>query len=439
MDRKRKLDSTYAEDVMTRHGSLTIPEIVSIIIAIDDSKSLQENIKNKTIRNINMHITEHTRKTILMKACEAGSIECVKVLLANNSNVNDIDYYQKSALSYAAESGNVNILNIILSHDELDIDLVYETLHEPLSIISPSFPLSIEIVKLLVSRLPDVNRRVHGDCILLNHAVRGGYLDIVRLLLIAGADPCITDVSGRDALELASKEGRIDAIRLLFESNSPNTITTESISNAYLCACYYGRIDIVRYLLSKGADVNATEEDGYLAIDYVISDSMGKSNILLTKLLIESGFNVNAIYLLRSVLYYACIQRSTEVVQLLLEHGAHPDIHYPDGHALLPELVEETCQLRADYTEYITLLLGRGANVNIAHSVTGLTALMIAGSAANIDLVKLLLEHGADVTQVNREGKSVLDIGRTRSHSKVAELYEQYIDSNRVDAKAILK
>ena len=122
----------------------------------------------------------------------------------------------------------------------------------------------------------------------------------------------------------------------------------------------------------------------------------------------------------------------------MLEHGVDPNIHYPDGSSLLLELVKESCDYGTNDLKLITL--DHGANVNIAHAVTGQTALLIAGAAANADLVKLLLEHGADVTQVDREGKSVLDmLGRTRSHAKLAELCEQYIDSNRVDSKAILK
>ena len=66
--------------------------------------------------------------------------------------------------------------------------------------------------------------------------------------------------------------------------------------------------------------------------------------------------------------------------------------------------------------------------------------LMMAALELNIDLVKLLLEYGADVTQVNREGKSVLDLlGRTRKYGKVVKLCTSYIDSNKPGAKLLLK
>lgn len=432
------------------------------------------------------------------------------MLLANKADVNYIDYNNRNAVTSAAESGNIDIVNMILSHDGLYIELVYDALHDPLCSGSSNFYLSTEIAKLLISRLPDVNCRVQRSCVLLNHAVSGRYLGMISLLLESGADPNVTDSSGVDALFIACSEGYLDIVRQLFEFDSSHKISMESINKAYLCACYFGRVDMVRYLIEKGADINAVGGDGGPAIDYAIH----KNNIPLAKLLIEKGLDVNAIYLSRSALYFACMlmydemlqllfdsgadpdlrypdgstlllncihitcdkradytpyialllthgadvnmsygltgmtilmiatfaSAKNDLVELLLEHGADPNVHRSDGSCLLLNLIQLTCEKRTDYTTYITFLLDREANVNISHSATGQTALMIAGAAANTDLVKLLLEHGADVTQFSREGKGVMDmLGRTRSHAKVAELCEAYIDSNRVDSKAILK
>ena len=511
MDRKRKLDSTAEErlEEAKPHSDLITSEELDSIIHADDYKRLKENIENGKIKDVNMIVTESSHRSLLMMACEIGSIECVKILFANKADVNYTDYDDWSAVTSAAESGNVDIVKLVLSRDELNIDLVYDALHAPLCSGSANFRLSTEIAMLLISRLPDVNRRVRGSCVLLNHAASGGYLDIVRLLLESGADPNVTDNVEYDALYDACSEGHFDVVKLLFEFDSPHKITEETINSAYLCACYDGHLEIVSYLIGKGADVNATGGGGRLAIDYAIR----KNNIPLAELLMESGFNVNTIYYERSALHFACLRRHDDMAKLLLEHGADPNLRYPDGSSALLKLVTFTCDNQADYTAYVLLLLARGANVNLAHERTGQTALMIAGAAANtglvkllleygadpnlhytdgssllfklvkstcekrsnytafmtllldrgvnvntahattgqtalmaaaqaqdVDLVKLLLEHGADVTQVNREGKGVLDmLGRTRSHAKVAELCQAYIDSNRVDSKPLLK
>ena len=455
MDKKRKVDSIEEEkeeeegDILPHSDLITPQEILSIFEA-DDYKRLQENIEKGLIKNDDFSADEQSnfavalfriftsahRKSLLMEACEAGAIECVKVLLANNFEVNYMDDNAETALSSAVKSGNIEIVNLLLTRSGFDLDLVYDTIHDHLYAPPSGFKLSTEIAKLLISRLPDVNRRILGGHVLLNQAAFHGHIDIVRLLLDSGADPTVNDHGGGDALYVASMEGHLGIVKLIFESDSPPKPTAASINKASLCACSENHTEVVRYLISKGADVNALDDDHRFGIDYAIR----RNNIPLAKLLIESGFNVNAVRLNRSELFLACAQKRTELVQMLLDSSADPDLRYPDGSTLLLELVQDTCEKLADNTPYITLLLDRDANVNIAHERTGQTALMIAGAAANADLARLLLEHGADVTQVNREGKSVLDmVGRTRSHAKVAELCQAYIDSNRVDSKVILK
>ena len=442
MDRKRKLDSTevgVVEGIKSNCASIRSREIMCIILA-DDYIRLQENIEKGLIKDVNMLFTNETDKSLLMAACEAGSIECVKVLLVNNADVN---YESKlsTVLTSACKSGNIDIVNLILSSD-FKIELLYLTLYYHLFVPPSTIQLLTELVTLIISRLPDVNRWVHGDRLLLHQAAFGGHVDLVRMLLERGADPNIISMGGCDALYLASLHGRLDVIKLLLESDIPHKISIKSINNAFFECCLQGYIDAVRYLISKGAQVNAAEEDGDFAIDYAIR----KNNLPLAKVLIEGGFDVNNThlnYLEVPLLFLACRPHIIDMIQLLLDSGADPNVRYGGGSSVLLDLVTDTCAKRAGYVDMplvITLLLTHGAHVNIAHERTGETALMIAAQAQHIDLVKLLLEYGADVTQVNRKGKSVLDmVGRTRSHAKVAELCQAYIDSNRVDSKAILK
>ena len=70
--------------------------------------------------------------------------------------------------------------------------------------------------------------------------------------------------------------------------------------------------------------------------------------------------------------------------------------------------------------------------------MTGDTALMVACRHEDTRLVKLLLEHGADVTAINHNGESVADlIGDTTVMIQLHALYVQYVDRN--VPKCILK
>ena len=67
----------------------------------------------------------------------------------------------------------------------------------------------------------------------------------------------------------------------------------------------------------------------------------------------------------------------------------------------------------------------RGANVNvrvIGGILTGYTALMFATYRGRIDIVKLLIEQGADIHATTKLGDSALFIAITQEHANVAKL-----------------
>jgi len=63
-------------------------------------------------------------------------------------------------------------------------------------------------------------------------------------------------------------------------------------------------------------------------------------------------------------------------------------------------------------------------NINVADS-TASTALMIACSRGHIEIVKILLEHGASTVPTNIYGKSALDLAQEKQHSRIVELLNQ--------------
>ena len=87
-------------------------------------------------------------------------------------------------------------------------------------------------------------------------------------------------------------------------------------------------------------------------------------------------------------LMYAALYGDTDALRRLLAHGADPNIQNEAGATAL--------MWAADDLEKTQLLIEHGAEVN-ARSTEGRTALLIAaGRAGSKDIVKLLLDHGAN-------------------------------------------
>lgn len=100
----------------------------------------------------------------------------------------------------------------------------------------------------------------------------------------------------------------------------------------------------------------------------------------------------------RTPLRFGLLYGSSEVVELLLDHGAVDKNH-----------TEDPLCVASRETQKAELLLDRGANVNAACTLS-YSPLMTAVINGNISLVQTLILYGADVNAINDHGSTVLVI-----------------------------
>jgi ankyrin repeat protein len=158
-------------------------------------------------------------------------------------------------------------------------------------------------------------------------------------------------------------------------------------------AATVGSVDAMKFLIAKGADVNAqTTTSGATALIWSATD------LAKVKLLVEHGANVNtATERGRTALLIAVMSDgSADIVRFLLERGA--DIKHTD---FLKTTALRAATLGND-TETIKMMIDAGVDVNAA-DLPGITPLMMAaGWNGNLAAVKMLLAKGANVNAVSR-------------------------------------
>jgi ankyrin repeat protein len=160
-----------------------------------------------------------------------------------------------------------------------------------------------------------------------------------------------------------------------------------------------GRTDVVVALLKERIDVNAPAGDGSTALHWAVH----RDDLATVERLLDARANVNvADDHGVSPLLLACTNGNVALVERLLAAGANPNMATASGHRPLME------GSRTGRTAVVRALIAAGADVNAADPFHGQTALMWAAAHRHPPLVRLLLEHGADVRGRSKVGFSSL-------------------------------
>jgi quinoprotein dehydrogenase-associated probable ABC transporter substrate-binding protein len=189
---------------------------------------------------------------------------------------------------------------------------------------------------------------------------------------------------------------------------------TQELSNAVIANDF----DRVKFLVSKGADVNKADNQGWTPLQSAARQRHDK----MIALLIELGADVNVGE--PTPLVAAVMRDHVPSVKVLLEHGADVEKSGQDGFKPLPLAIAE------DKYESAKTLMEAGAKVNEPSGDDGLTPLMIAagqtspaegamflpGSTRPTDIARGLLDRGADVNAQSKSGATALMIAAAHNN-----------------------
>ena len=150
-------------------------------------------------------------------------------------------------------------------------------------------------------------------------------------------------------------------------------------------------MDMTKLLLKHGAkpDIHIDGEDTLLLV------ASEAENTELVGTLLDAGSDINWNGGMNgTALYVACRKQKTEMVKLLLAHGANPNIQQCDryDHALQAACVN-------GHEEIVDLLLKHEAKTDLIGGYFD-NALQAACVAGNVSITRMLLSHGADATRI---------------------------------------
>ncbi|MYF19452.1 MAG: hypothetical protein F4218_02130 [Synechococcus sp. SB0677_bin_5] len=170
-----------------------------------------------------------------------------------------------------------------------------------------------------------------------------------------------------------------------------------------MLAAAAGHADMVQLLIDAGAELDAREEGTRTALLLAVAALDNDAATLEpARLLLRAGADPNIGSRYGTPLSHAIRHGATELVDLLIQVGVH--VNAADRFGITP-LHEAVSPWHGDHEAAVRIaeaLIQAGADVNPPPStpstfLTGGTPLSLAAGRNNLAMVRLLIEHGADV------------------------------------------
>ncbi len=237
-----------------------------------------------------------------------------------------------------------------------------------------SYRDDFESVELLIRAGANVNAANDlGATPLWNASLNAG-APLVRMLLQAGANPNLALVAGETPLMVASRSGKDDVAELLVRSGANVNAHAARGQTALMWAAAQRHPEVVKVLLAHGADIRARSE--------VWSQMMAvpPHGMPLYNRVIPHGGD--------TALLFAARAGDVASAKQLVDAGA--DVNEADAWGVSAT----TMAAHAGFADVVELLLDRGANPNV--TTPGFTALHAAIMRRHLGMVAALLSHGAD-------------------------------------------
>ena len=344
------------------------------------------------------------------------SPEIARLLIKLGVDIHILKPKGENGLSYALVNKNYELFDELLS---LGVDINKQDKTGDSMLCAVSYNENKEKIKFLISRGIEIDIKNNEGETAITIAVKKSNIENIKLLIDGGADVNNVDNSGKSIMDYATEINNIDIINLLLKAGAD--IKKEDYWQNLMNAKYENR-EITTVLRSELEKDNSKRD----TIEF-LKKCTDNNEIELIREFINIKGHENIKFELADrkddvmELLKKCIENNrAEIINLVLEFT---------GEIELGELLFKTCE--KGFIESADVLIQNGANVNY---VTKYDEIPLNGAclSGNIELVKRLLELGADIDNkvAERNGTTPQRPIYSAIYSNSIEIVKLLIDRN---------
>jgi ankyrin repeat protein len=276
--------------------------------------------------------------TPLHVAAAYGHLPAVQTLLKHGAEVNARDQLGSTPLFYAVGRNQIAVARELLSHGA-DVNVAVEYRVAGVSAGKVITPLVLavrranpQMVRLLIQH----GARVRGlGSLAFFAAVNSGKVELVQMLLKAGADPLGREKTwGATPLHTAAGNGHFNVMDVLRPYYRSVDISDDFGRTPLHYAAMAGKLQAMEWLLQRGASVNAKDRTGMTPLMH----AAGMGHASAVEMLLQRGADIRVKDRTgRTALHLACRlsgDKGVAVVQVLVRYGV--DCNERDNFGMSP-------------------------------------------------------------------------------------------------------
>lgn len=435
----REGHTSLAEYLRKRVKRLAACMDILEVVARGDHERIKE-IVVQVPNSVNVHSAK-SRWTPLLIAVRAQQLEIAKTLLQHGADVHARSMDGKAAIAFAVDAGNLAMVKVLLEGgariDQIDpagTDLRAYAEEQGQTAI-------VEFIDSFVDQ--------QASGFALFQAVKDD--DPPKALAVLKAHPLCVDARTRHErwtpLLHAARSDNLPMAKLLLEYNAQTNLANSRGMTALMYAARGGNLELARLLVSRGADVRLRSREGNTACEFALDQGHARVVMLLQEVesqlsdLSRAGFPSEAEETKsdtqpvdggpppeRTVDPDAGGDDGLDLLQAIRENDlkrAKQALHFnPDSLYVRTgpsELTPLHLAINGGLHQMTRLLVEAGADVNVLTRECK-TPLYQAVARADLELVRLLLHHGAHAWQVV-QGQTALQVAQAAGYDDiVAEL-----------------
>jgi uncharacterized protein len=370
-------------------------------------------------------IANQSDATPMLLAAMNGNAAILERLIQAGADSNaPLSHTGDTALMMAARTGKVDAVKVLLDHGaQINAKETWGGTTALMWAIAERHP---EVTKLLVERGADVNAKSN----FVPEASGRGF-EGTAPIAAAPKQKIEEFASGwMTPLMFAAREDDLESARILIQAKADVNAVGGDGKDPLGLALFNGSYDVASLLVDNHADVNHADVQRFTPLFWAVDRRnmetapnfpwmVTTDPLPLIKKLLDAGANPNALInntprarmregspriVFATAVMRAAFAGDLELVKLLLAHGADPNIQSTDRETTL----EAACGLAfingyhrekppAERLELVKLLVDMGQDTNHADSY-GITPLMAAANLGDINIVRYLVDKGADLS-----------------------------------------